>query len=68
VMLEMDGYVWHFSPEHTARDENRRNALRLSGVELYISNWLGLHRHGPALARTLRQAVTQTRNQTTGLP
>ncbi len=68
VMLEMDGYVWHFSPEHSARDQKRRNALRLSGIELYISNWLGLHRDGPALAKTLRQAVIQIRSRTTTPP
>jgi hypothetical protein len=68
VMLEMDGYVWHFSPEHTARDEKRRNALRLAGIELYVSNWLGLQRDGPVLARTLRQAVTRIRNRMTTPP
>jgi hypothetical protein len=65
VMLEMDGYVWHFSPEHMARDNNRRNALRVSGVELYVSDWLGLRREGPGLARTLRQAISSIRNRTT---
>jgi hypothetical protein len=68
VMLEMDGYVWHFSPEHMARDNKRRNALRLSGVELYVSNWLGLRRDGTSLARTLRQAINSIRNRTTAPP
>jgi hypothetical protein len=68
VMLEMDGYVWHFSPEHTARDDRRRNALRVSGIELYVSNWLGLRRDGPGLARTLLQAVSPRRSRTTAPP
>jgi hypothetical protein len=68
VMFEMDGYVWHFSPEHMARDNKRRNALRASGVELYVSNWLGLRREGPDLARTLRQAISSIRNRTTAPP
>src|SRR4029077_12012145 len=66
VMLEMDGYVWHFSPEHTARDDHRRNALRVSGIELYVSNWLGLQRDAAGLARILRQAISPSRNRTTG--
>jgi hypothetical protein len=59
VMLEVDGYVWHYSPEHTARDEERRNALKLTGIELYVWNWLLLRRRGPLLARQLRQAIDQ---------
>ena len=31
VMLEVDGYVWHFSPEHQDRDDERRNRCKLAG-------------------------------------
>jgi hypothetical protein len=61
VMLEVDGYVWHYTPEHKARDDERRNRLRLAGIELYVSNWRQLHRGEARLASVLRQAVSRTR-------
>jgi hypothetical protein len=64
VMLEMDGYVWHFTPEHQDRDEHRRNQLRLSGLDLYVSNWRRLARHEGNLARMLRQAISLSRERT----
>ena len=63
VMLEVDGYVWHYSPEHKARDDQRRNQLRLSGIELYVSNWRQIVREEAVLARTLRRAITGKRSR-----
>ena len=68
LMLEVDGYVWHYSPEHLARDHQRRNRLKLAGIELYVSNWLDLHRRQLQLAGLLRQAVSQHRSRTPGRP
>jgi hypothetical protein len=39
LAIEVDGYVWHFSPEHQRRDNARRNALRLQGWQIYVYNW-----------------------------
>jgi hypothetical protein len=39
LAIEVDGYVWHFSPEHRRRDNARRNALRLQGWQIYVYNW-----------------------------
>jgi hypothetical protein len=68
VMLEVDGYVWHYSPEHLQRDHERRNRLKLAGIDLYVSNWLELYRREAGLARLLRQAISQTRSRTPGPP
>jgi hypothetical protein len=58
VMLEVDGYVWHFSPEHQDRDYERRNRLKLLGIDLYVANWRQLSRRQDYLARLLRQAIS----------
>src|ERR1700722_5421395 len=67
VMLEVDGYVWHFSPEHQARDHERRNQLKLLGIDLYVADWRELFRREAHLARILRQAIN-LRNRTPAPP
>jgi hypothetical protein len=61
VMLEVDGYVWHFSPEHQDRDHARRNHLKLCGIDLYVTNWRQLFRREADLAKLLRQATDRAR-------
>jgi hypothetical protein len=61
VMLEVDGYVWHFSPEHQDRDHERRNHLKLCGIDLYVTNWRQLSRREADLANLLRQATDRAR-------
>jgi hypothetical protein len=39
LAVEVDGYVWHFSPEHTCRDNNRRNKLTLQGWQILVYTW-----------------------------
>lgn len=58
VMWEVDGYVWHFTPEQMARDNARRDAIRLTGTDLYVDTWQTLDRNQPGIARKLRVAVT----------
>jgi hypothetical protein len=64
VMLEVDGYVWHYSPEHQQRDNERRNRLKLAGMELYVADWRQVYRQEGSLARILRQAVSGSRRRT----
>jgi very-short-patch-repair endonuclease len=37
--FEVDGYVWHFSPEHARRDHARRNQLITAGWTLLVYTW-----------------------------
>jgi hypothetical protein len=37
--VEVDGYLWHFLPEHQQRDNARRNHLRDAGWSLRIYTW-----------------------------
>lgn len=61
VAWELDGYVWHFTPEHKARDDDRRNALRLQGWDLYVSDWRAVTTRPAAVAATLRTALSRRR-------
>ena len=58
----------HYSPEHLERDYQRRNRLKLDGIDQYVSNWSQLRRREGDLARLLRQAISQTRSRTPGPP
>jgi hypothetical protein len=49
--------VWHYSPEHQDRDHQRRNRLKLNGIDLYVTNWRQLWQRELDLARLLRQAI-----------
>jgi hypothetical protein len=39
LVVEVDGYTHHHSPEQVMEDERRRRRLRLSGVEVLVYTW-----------------------------
>jgi very-short-patch-repair endonuclease len=39
LAIEVDGYLYHFTPEHKERDENRRNRLQRRGWKVQVYNW-----------------------------
>ena len=39
LAVEVDGYVWHFTPEHQRRDHARRNRLQASGWRMLVYTW-----------------------------
>jgi hypothetical protein len=52
--IEVDGYVYHFSPEHLRRDHARRNALQRQGWRLLVFTWLDVTRDGRRVADEIR--------------
>ena len=50
VVLEVDGYSFHWSPEAKAADSRRRNALRAAGYSVVESDWVTVTRY-PQLLR-----------------
>ena len=40
MAVEVDGYVWHFSPAQAQSDNKRRNRLRLAGWTVLVYSWL----------------------------
>jgi hypothetical protein len=51
VALEVDGYVWHFSPEHKRRDEARRRKLVLDGWRPLVYTWVDVTGHPEKMVR-----------------
>ena len=39
LAIEVDGYVWHFTPEHLQRDHARRNQLQRDGWVVLVYTW-----------------------------
>jgi hypothetical protein len=56
LAIEVDGYVWHFSPEHTRRDHNRRNALTLQGWVILVYSWRDITQEPARVAREIAEA------------
>jgi very-short-patch-repair endonuclease len=60
VALEVDGYVWHFSPEHKRSDEARRRRLVLEGWRRLVYTWVDVMREPAGLAREYLAAIRAT--------
>jgi very-short-patch-repair endonuclease len=39
LAIEVDGYAWHFTPEHHRRDLARRNRLQAEGWRILVYTW-----------------------------
>jgi hypothetical protein len=51
--VEVDGYVWHFSPEQSQRDNTRRRQLRRMGWFLQVYTWVDVVREPARVAREI---------------
>jgi predicted NAD-dependent protein-ADP-ribosyltransferase YbiA (DUF1768 family) len=56
LAIEVDGYVWHFSPEHKQRDDARRNALILDGWRILVYSWRDITQNPNRVAREIAAA------------
>ena len=56
LIVEVDGYVWHFSPEQKERDDTRRNELRRLGWTVLVYNWRQVVRDQDRVARQIVDA------------
>jgi len=57
VAVEVSGYRYHWSPEHLASDEARRNRIALSGTVVLTYTWWDVTRDGARIIREVRQAI-----------
>jgi Transcriptional regulator, AbiEi antitoxin len=57
VAVEVDGYAYHWSPEAKARDESRRNQLRLSGTFLLVYTWRDIKSEPGRVVREVTAAL-----------
>jgi hypothetical protein len=57
LIMETDGYAFHFTPEQKAEDERRRNRLRLEGNMLLVYTWQDVTRDGRRVLAELWRAM-----------
>lgn len=60
VLVEVDGYAYHHSPEQKTEDERRRNRIRLSGRFLLVYTWRDVVHDGPRVVEEVRQALARS--------
>jgi very-short-patch-repair endonuclease len=63
VLVEVDGYSHHHTPEQKAEDERRRNRIRLSGAFLLVYTWRDVLYDGPRVVEEIRLALAQAWGQ-----
>ncbi len=56
LAIEVDGYVWHFSPAHLQRDANRRNRLQQAGWTVLVYTWRDVTAEPARMAREITAA------------
>jgi hypothetical protein len=54
LAIEVDGYVWHFTPEQVRRDNERRNRLTSDGWHMLVFTWVDITRHPDRVAAQIR--------------
>ena len=57
VLIEVDGWAWHHSPERFARDRQRQNALVLAGWTVLRFTWFDLTQRPAAVLAEIRAAL-----------
>jgi hypothetical protein len=65
LVVETNGYVWHFSPEHQAHDHARQNSLVASGCAVLVYTWVQVVRDGQAVLNEIVSVYAQ-RSQLAG--
>ena len=64
LALEAHGYVWHFSPEHLARDLARQRRLTLAGWLYLAYSWREITREPGRVVAEVWEAIDKRRAET----
>lgn len=59
LVVEVDGYAHHWSPEDKAYDDARRNRLRANGLTVLVYDWRAVRFEERRLASEIRSALSQ---------
>jgi very-short-patch-repair endonuclease len=62
LLVEVDGYAHHHTPEQKAEDERRRNRIRLTGKFLLVYTWRDVVYDGGRVAAEIREALSQSQS------
>ena len=58
LVVEVDGFAYHHSPEQKSQDERRRNRLRLEGFFVLVYGWRDVTQDGQRVTAEIRAAIT----------
>jgi hypothetical protein len=59
LVVEVDGFAYHWSPEDKAYDDARRNRLRAAGLTVLVYDWRAVRFEERRLATEVRGALTR---------
>lgn len=59
LVVEVDGYAYHWSPEAKAYDDTRRNRLRAKGFTVLVYDWRAVRREPRRVAKEILTALTR---------
>lgn len=57
LVVEVDGFAYHHSPEQKSHDERRRNRLRLDGFFVLVYGWRDVTQDGQRVIAEIRAAI-----------
>ena len=66
LFVELDGYAYHWSPEHKSHDDARPNKLRLLGPEILVYDWQTVTKAPHLFVRKVKAALTNRKPQIGG--
>jgi very-short-patch-repair endonuclease len=59
LFVELDGYAYHWSPEHKRYDDARRNRLATIGREILVYDWTTVMRDGGRVVTEVKSAMAK---------
>jgi len=59
LFVEVDGFAYHWGPEHKHHDDRRRNELRLQGFEILVYDWTVVTSEPRRVLHEVRTALTR---------
>jgi len=66
LFVELDGYSYHWSPDHKRYDDARRNKLRLLGFEILVYDWQTVTKQGRRMVEEIRTALATRQYRRSG--
>jgi hypothetical protein len=63
LVVELDGYAYHWSPDQKRYDDARRNKLRVLGYEILVYDWQSVTRKQREMVGEIRAALALRRQQ-----
>lgn len=59
LVVEVDGFAHHWSPEAKSYDDTRRNRLRAAGLTVLVYDWRAIRQEPNRVVREIQQAMAR---------